>query len=134
MNRRSNKILKDLILGIHADVSGLEEKYNIQERTIRADIKELNKDLEAYELPVIASDLDGKLWIDIDTKVDIRAYEKFISEYDFYTYYLSKGTFHDSCNDTSECQRICDGGPAERKDRRQPQYPASRSSGIEKMV
>lgn len=63
MNRRSNKILKDLILGIHADVSGLEEKYNIQERTIRADIKELNKDLEAYELPVIASDLDGKLWM-----------------------------------------------------------------------
>ena len=90
MNRRSNKILKDLILGIHADVSGLEEKYNIQERTIRADIKELNKDLEAYELPVIASDLDGKLWIDTDKKVDIRAYEKFISEYDFYTYYLSK--------------------------------------------
>ena len=73
MNRRSNKILKDLILGIHADVSGLEEKYHIQERTIRADIKELNKDLEAYELPVIASDLDGKLWIDTDKKVDIRA-------------------------------------------------------------
>ena len=59
MNRRSNKILKDLILGIHADVSELEETYNIQERTIRADIKELNKDLEMHHLPLIASDARG---------------------------------------------------------------------------
>lgn len=90
MNRRSNKILKDLILGIHADVSELEETYNIQERTIRADIKELNKDLETHHLPVIASDAEGKLWIESDAKIDIRAFEKMISEYDFYTYYLSK--------------------------------------------
>lgn len=90
MNRRSNKILKDLILGVHADVSELEETYNIQERTIRAEIKELNKDLEKHHLPVIASDTEGKLWIESDGKIDIRAFEKMISEYDFYTYYLSK--------------------------------------------
>lgn len=90
MNRRSNKILKDLILGIYANISELEEKYDIQERTIRADIKELNRDLKQYHLPEIASDMEGKLWIESDVKIDIRAYEKFISEYDFYTYYLSK--------------------------------------------
>lgn len=90
MNRRSNKILRDLILGMNADISELEEKYNIQERTIRADIKEMNEDLKKAHLPLIASDLDGTLWIESDRKIDIRAYEAFILEYDFYTYYLSK--------------------------------------------
>lgn len=90
MNRRSNKILKDLILGIYANISELEETYDIQERTIRAEMKELNRDLKQYHLPEIASDVEGRIWIDTDVKIDIRAYEKFISEYDFYTYYLSK--------------------------------------------
>ena len=90
MNRRSNKILKDLILGIHTNVSELEETYNIQERTIRADIKELNRDLELRHLPMIASDAEGRLWIESNEKIDIRAFENMISEYDFYTYYLSK--------------------------------------------
>lgn len=90
MNRRNNKILKDLILGIHTNISELEETYNIQERTIRADIKELNRDLELRHLPMIASDAEGKLWIESNQKIDIRAFENMISEYDFYTYYLSK--------------------------------------------
>lgn len=90
MNRRSNKILKDLILGIHVNVSDLEEKYNIQERAIRTDIKEINEDLQKNHLAVISSDAEGNLWMKETEKADIRVYEKFIDKYDFYTYYLSK--------------------------------------------
>ena len=42
MNRRSNKILRELILGNRQNILELVTKYNLQERTIRADIKDLN--------------------------------------------------------------------------------------------
>lgn len=90
MNRRSNKILKDLILGIHTNVNDLKEKFNVQERAIRTDIKEMNEDLQKNHLPSIASDIEGNLWLKDTEKADIRAYEKFIEKYDFYTYYLSQ--------------------------------------------
>ena len=47
MNRRSNKILRELILGSRQNVTELVEKYKVQERSIRADIRELN-DLMLY--------------------------------------------------------------------------------------
>ncbi|MDO4311745.1 MAG: BglG family transcription antiterminator [Eubacteriales bacterium] len=90
MNRRSNKILKELILGNQQNVMELVEKYNLQERTIRADIKELNAALQEYGLPLIASDTNGNLFIDTTDKIDVGAYEKFICSHTFYTYYLSK--------------------------------------------
>lgn len=90
MNRRSNKILKDLILGIHVNVTDLKEKYNVQERAIRTDIKEINEDLEKNHLAAISSDTEGNLWMKETEKADIRVYEEFIGKYDFYTYYLSK--------------------------------------------
>lgn len=40
MNRRSNKILRELILGSRQNVTELVEKYKVQERSIRADIKD----------------------------------------------------------------------------------------------
>ena len=52
MNRRSNKILRELILGSRQNVTELVEKYKVQERSIRADIKELNDALIEYDLPV----------------------------------------------------------------------------------
>ena len=90
MNRRSNKILRELVLGTRQNVTELVEKYKVQERTIRADIKELNDALEKYELPSIVLDSDGELSISTNEKIDVRAFEKFICEHTFYTYSLSK--------------------------------------------
>ena len=90
MNRRSNKILRELILGNRQNVLELVDKYNLQERTIRADIKELNEALWGHSLPLIASDKNGELFIDTEDKPDVSAYEKFIQAHTFYTYYLSK--------------------------------------------
>lgn len=90
MNRRSNKILRELILGNRQNVMELVDKYNLQERTIRADIKELNEALQEHSLPLIASDKNGELFIDTADKPDVSAYEEFILAHTFYTYYLSK--------------------------------------------
>ena len=56
MNRRSNKILRELILGNRQNILELVTKYNLQERTIRADIKDLNNTLQEYSL-VLCQDL-----------------------------------------------------------------------------
>ena len=90
MNRRSNKILRELILGSRQNVTELVEKYKVQERSIRADIKELNDALIEYELPVIQIGSDGEVFFDTDVRVDVHAFEKFICEHTFYTYFLSK--------------------------------------------
>lgn len=90
MNRRSNKILKELILGNQQNIGELVTKYNLQEKTIRADIKELNVSLMEYGLPTISTGANGNLMIDTEDKIDIGAYEKFICSHTFYTYYLSK--------------------------------------------
>ncbi|MDO4311739.1 MAG: PTS sugar transporter subunit IIA [Eubacteriales bacterium] len=90
MNRRSNKILRELVLGTRQNVTELVEKYKVQERTIRADIKELNDALEKYELPLIMLDSDGELSICTKEKIDVRAFETFICEHTFYTYCMSK--------------------------------------------
>ena len=90
MNRRSNKILRELILGSRQNVTELVEKYKVQERSIRADIKELNDTLIEYDLPVIQIGSDGEVFFDTDVRVDVHAFEKFICEHTFYTYFLSK--------------------------------------------
>lgn len=85
MNRRSNKILRELILGSRQNVTELVEKYKVQERSIRADIKELNDALIEYDLPVIQIGSDGEVFFDTDVRVDVHAFEKFICEHTFYT-------------------------------------------------
>lgn len=90
MNRRSNKILRELILGSRQNVTELVEKYKVQERSIRADIRELNDALIEYDLPVIQIESDGEVFFDTDVRVDVHAFEKFICEHTFYTYFLSK--------------------------------------------
>lgn len=90
MNRRSNKILRALVLGNRQNVMELVSKYNVQERTIRADIKELNIALQEHGLPSIASAPNGDLSIKSENKIDVRAYEQFVCDHTFYTYYLSK--------------------------------------------
>ena len=87
MNRRSNKILRELILGSRQNVTELVEKYKVQERSIRADIKELNDTLIEYDLPVIQIGSDGEVFFDTDVRVDVHAFEKFICEHTFYTYF-----------------------------------------------
>ena len=90
MNRRSNKILRELILGNRQNILELVTKYNLQERTIRADIKDLNNTLQEYSLPIIVITGNGDLVIDTAEKIDVKAYEEFICSRTFYTYYMSK--------------------------------------------
>lgn len=90
MNRRSNKILRELILGNRQNILELVTKYNLQERTIRADIKDLNNTLQEYSLPLIVITGNGDLVIDSAEKIDVKAYEEFICSRTFYTYYMSK--------------------------------------------
>ena len=90
MIRRSNKILRELILGSRQNVTELVEKYKVQERSIRADIRELNDSLIEYDLPVIQIGSDGEVFFDTDVRVDVHAFEKFICEHTFYAYFLSK--------------------------------------------
>lgn len=90
MNKRSNKILKDLILGIHVNITDLKEKYHVQERAIRADIKGINEELQKNNLSAIFSDAEGNLYLRGTERSDIRIYEEFMGQYNFYTYYLSE--------------------------------------------
>ena len=90
MNRRSNKILRELILGNRQNILELVTKYNLQERTIRADIKDLNNTLQEYSLPLIVITGNGDLFIDTAEEIDVKAYEEFICSRTFYTYYMSK--------------------------------------------
>lgn len=90
MNRRSNKILRELILGSKQNVTELVGKYEVQERSIRTDIKELNDSLVRSELPVIQIGADGELYFDTNEKIDVHAFENFICEHTFYSYCLSK--------------------------------------------
>ncbi|MGI6501312.1 MAG: BglG family transcription antiterminator [Anaerostipes sp.] len=90
MNRRSNKILKDLILKRQVNICDLKDKYGVQERTIRSEVKEINNDLRISGLPSVVEDSKGSLCLEIHGNPDIRAYEEFIAAKDFYSYILSK--------------------------------------------
>ncbi|MDD4371488.1 MAG: PTS sugar transporter subunit IIA [Anaerostipes sp.] len=90
MNRRSNKILNKLILGEKENILELATDFQVQERTIRAEIKELNEDLKNSHLPEIITNIDGDVWIENVRNIDLGEFQKFILKYDFYTYYLSK--------------------------------------------
>lgn len=90
MNRRSNKILRELVLGCRQNIADLVEKYEVQERSIRADLRELNDALLKYNLPVIQMSSEGELYLEDKTHIDVHAYERFICEHTFYTYNLSK--------------------------------------------
>ena len=90
MNRRSNKILRELVLGNKQNIIELVAKYNLQERTIRSDIKDLNDTLQEYDLPMITADTNGDLHIDTEDGINIKSYEDFVVSRTFYTYCMSK--------------------------------------------
>ena len=90
MNRRSNKILRELILGNRQNILELVTKYNLQERTIRADIKDLNNTLQEYSLPLIVITGNGDLVIDSAEKIDVKAYEEFMFKNILYILYVEE--------------------------------------------
>ncbi|MBP3851542.1 MAG: hypothetical protein J6D36_03255, partial [Erysipelotrichaceae bacterium] len=64
MNKRSNKLLMNLVLGKKENLYTLMEMYNVQDRSIRIDVKELNRDLKKAKLPVILVEGNGDLVFD----------------------------------------------------------------------
>ena len=53
-------------------------------------LRKLNDALIEYDLPVLQIGSDGEVFFDTDVRVDVHAFEKFICEHTFYTYFLSK--------------------------------------------
>lgn len=89
MNRRSNKILRELILGSRQNVPELVEKYKVQERSIRADIKELNDTLIEYDLPVIQIGSDGEIFLIQTSELMCTPLKNlFVSIHFIHTFYL----------------------------------------------
>lgn len=85
MNRRGNKILNELIWNEKLNISEFKEKYNVQERSIRLDIKGINDDLQKAGLPVISENSEGELELENKRQINIKEFEKFITNYDFYS-------------------------------------------------
>ena len=89
MNRRSNKILRELILGSRQNVTELVRKIQSTGEIHSHQISELNDALIEYDLSVIQIGSDGEVFL-IQTSELMYAFEKFICEHTFYTYFLSK--------------------------------------------
>mgnify|MGYP000544440314 FL=1 len=94
MNRRGNKILNELIWNEKLNISEFKEKYNVQERSIRLDIKGINDDLQKAGLPVISENSEGELELENKRQINIKEFEKFITNYDFYSYTMTKNERH----------------------------------------
>lgn len=94
MNRRGNKILNELIWNEKLNISEFKEKYNVQERSIRLDIKGINDDLKKAGLPVISENSEGELELENNRQINIKEFEKFITNYDFYSYTMTKNERH----------------------------------------
>ena len=80
MNRRGNKILNELIWNEKLNISEFKEKYNVQERSIRLDIKGINDDLQKAGLPVISENSEGELELENKRQINIKEFEKFITK------------------------------------------------------
>lgn len=89
MNKRSNKLLMNLVLGKKENLYTLMEMYNVQDRSIRIDVKELNRDLKKAKLPVILVEGNGDLVFDTKDPINLDAFKQFFGTYDIYTYALS---------------------------------------------
>ncbi|MDO5146023.1 MAG: PTS sugar transporter subunit IIA [Eubacteriales bacterium] len=89
MNRRENKILRDIILENKLNIKKFMDAYEVKERTIRNDIREINESLKQKKFGTIEVDLNGKVSISEEDK-DLKRYVDFFSGFDYYSYCLSK--------------------------------------------
>ena len=69
-----------------------------------------------YDLPVIQIGSDERGIFDTDVRVDVHAFEKFICEHTFYTYFLSKNREPSGVgNDSAKRKRIRYGRTVEKR-------------------
>ena len=94
MNRRENKIFSELIWNDKSTVAAFKDKYNVQERSIRLAIKSINDDLMEAGLPTIFENGEGELSIEDKDQIDVKEFEKFIQNYNFYSYTMTKNERH----------------------------------------
>ncbi len=94
MNRRGNKIFSELIWNDKLNIATFKDKYNVQERSIRLDIKGINDDLMEAGLPTISENNEGELSIEGKDEIHIKEFEKFIQNYNFYSYTMTKNERH----------------------------------------
>lgn len=79
----------DLVLGKKENLYTLMEMYNVQDRSIRIEVKELNRDLKKAKLPVILVEGNGDFVFDTKDPINLDAFKQFFETYDIYTYALS---------------------------------------------
>lgn len=94
MNRRENKIFSELIWNDKSTVAAFKDKYNVQERSIRLAIKSINDDLMEAGLPTIFENGEGELSIEDKDQIAVKEFEKFIQNYNFYSYTMTKNERH----------------------------------------
>lgn len=94
MNRRENKIFSELIWNDKSTVAAFKDKYNVQERSIRLAIKSINDDLMEAGLPTIFENSEGELSIEDKDQIAVKEFEKFIQNYNFYSYTMTKNERH----------------------------------------
>ena len=75
-------------------VAAFKDKYNVQERSIRLAIKSINDDLMEAGLPTIFENSEGELSIEDKDQIDVKEFEKFIQNYNFYSYTMTKNERH----------------------------------------
>lgn len=94
MNRRGNKIFSELIWNNKLTIAAFKDKYNVQEHSIRLAVKSINDDLEEAGLPTISKNSEGELSIQGKDQIHIKKFEKFIQNYNFYSYTMTKNERH----------------------------------------
>lgn len=94
MNRRENKIFSELIWNDKLTVAALKDKYNVQERSIKLAVKSINDDLMEAGLPTISENSEGELSIEGKDQIHMKEFEKFIQNYNFYSYTMTKNERH----------------------------------------
>ena len=80
MNRRGNKIFSELIWNNKLTIAAFKDKYNVQEHSIRLAVKSINS--------------EGELSIQGKDQIHIKKFEKFIQNYNFYSYTMTKNERH----------------------------------------
>lgn len=89
INSRHNNILQDIINKKYKSLIDYSEAFDVSQRTIRNDIKEINETLkEKNHQPVIINE-NGKICFSDSDQIDKKLIDTFFNDKNFYTYKLS---------------------------------------------
>jgi len=89
MNHRNYAILYDLINNHSSVINEYAYKFNVSNKTIRNDIKNINLELMQLNHPQILINDNGDIYFDTNKKINMDAILTLIRESNYYTYHLT---------------------------------------------